>query len=163
MDAFGSTDPKRMPGHFFAGAVHLDYPSAIPADIRNQNFSVAPRHWYLDADFQCAQCHQEFTWTAGEQKTWFEEYRFWIDAYPRHCKKCRAQIRHLENLRKEYDSSVADAKAHGILDQKRRIVEIIRELKDTLGSVPPRMNDHLELFESQLLKAANPCANYKLD
>lgn len=155
MDISDDTDPKLMPSHFFFGAVHLDYASAIPANITKQDYSVAPRHWYLDADFQCATCHREFTWPADEQKAWFEEYRLWVDCYPRHCKPCRAADRHLQGLRKEYDSSVAAAKAiNGTCDQKRRIVAIIQELKDTLGSVPQRMMDAMKLFERQITKAA---------
>jgi hypothetical protein len=150
MDIFGNTDPKLMPGHFFWSAIHLKYDSAIPADISKQNFSVCPRHWYIDADFQCATCQQEFTWTAGEQKAWFEEYHFWIDAFPVHCKKCRAATRHLQRLRKEYDSTVAAAKTGGRLDQKRRIVDILRELKISLGSLPKGMDETMELLERQI-------------
>lgn len=154
MDIFGNTDPKLMPTRFFWGAIHLDHTSAIPADISKQNFSVCPRHWYLDADFVCPTCRQEFTWSAGEQKAWFEEYHFWIDVYPLHCKKCRAATRHLQRLRKEYDSTVAAAKTGGRLDQKRRIVDILKELKNTLGSIPQGMDETLALFERQIVKAS---------
>lgn len=152
MDVFGDTDPRLMPVHFFGGAVHLDHASAIRADIQKQDYSVAPRHWYLDADFQCATCHQEFTWTASEQKAWFEKYRFWIDCHPRHCKKCRAAKRRLQELRWEYDSTVATTQRNGTCDEKRRIVAIIGELRDALGSVPQKMIDTAELLQRQITR-----------
>lgn len=71
-----------------------------------------------------------------------------------HCKKCRAKNRHIQNLRKEYDSTVASAKPADQIEQKRRIVEILKELKNTLGSVPQAMNETKELFERQIVKAS---------
>ena len=139
MDIFGSTDPRMMPKHFFGGAVHLDYRTAIRGNPQKQNYSVCPRHWYIDADFNCARCRREFTWTAGEQKAWFEDYHFWIDSHPRLCKNCMADRKHLESLRVEYDSTVAAARHKGATEQKRRVIEVVRELEAAFGRLPEKM------------------------
>ena len=61
MDTFGSTDPKQMPMHLFFGASAVHHHTAIRANIEKQNYSVCPRHWYIDADFKCERCGREFT------------------------------------------------------------------------------------------------------
>jgi len=122
MDSFGSTDPRKMPKHLFSGAIYLDYRGAIRGNPQKQNYTVCPRHWYMDADFICARCGREFTWTAAEQKAWFEDYFFWVDSHPCLCKTCMADRRHLESLRKEYDSTVSEARSGGSSDQKLRVI-----------------------------------------
>lgn len=106
----------------------------------------------MDADFKCERCGQEFTWTADEQKTWFEDFSFWIGSQPRQCKKCRAELRRLVELRKEYDSTVAAAREHGTLEQKRRIMDIVLELQQAFGNLPEKMTQTMELFQRQLKK-----------
>ena len=85
-DVFGNTDPGKMPAHFFSGAKFIDYKTAIRADTSKQDCSVAPRHWYIDCDFDCPKCGREITWTAQERKAWFELYRFWVDSNVRHAR-----------------------------------------------------------------------------
>jgi hypothetical protein len=162
MDIFGNTNPKRMPPHFFSGALAVHHETAIRANFEKQNFSVCPRHWYVDAEFKCERCAREFTWTAEEQMAWFEEYFFWVDSHPRHCRECRADLRHLVDLRKEYDATVAAARDHGTLGQKNRIIEIVAELEQVFGKLPEKMTETAELFQRQVTKrteqggAANP-------
>lgn len=155
MDPFGSTDPKQMPRHFFPKVIHMDYASAIRADTSKQDYSVCPRHWYIDCDFRCAQCHKEFTWTAGEQKVWFEEYRFWVDSSPRLCRACKAREHHLDDLRREYDSAIASARDHGTAGEKRRIIEIVEELQMSISSLPPKMLNTRKLFVRQIAKCGD--------
>jgi hypothetical protein len=156
MDIFGSTDSRKMPAHFFFGALHLDHKTAIRGDPAKQNYSVCPRHWYIDADFKCSDCPREFTWTAKEQKAWFESYFFWVDTIPRQCKNCMAKRRRLTNLRKEYDTKVPEARAQGSPDQKRRIIAIIGELESAFSGLPERMIETKTLFERQLRKSGEP-------
>lgn len=153
IDIFGSTDPRKMPNHLFGGAIHLDYKSAVRGNPQKQNYSVCPRHWYIDADFECARCYREFTWTAREQKAWFETYNFWIDSRPRLCKSCMANRKRLESLRKEYDAVVAEAQPKSAFDQKRRVIEIVRELESAFTSLPEKMVETKTFFEHQIRKA----------
>ena len=150
MDYFGENNSRKMPRHLFSGAVYLNHESAIRGNPEKQNYSVCPRHWYIDADSKCSECGQTFTWTADEQKVWFEDYYFWIDSQPRHCQTCRTSRRHLVNLRKEYDSSVATAKNNGTIEQKLRIVELVSELESAIGRLPEKMLETKSLFERQI-------------
>lgn len=153
---FGITDPKHMSSHFFHGAHLIDYSTAIRADTTLQNCSLTPRHWYIDAHFSCADCGADILWSAGEQKVWFETYRFWIDSKPKHCHTCRAKRRDLLSLRQEYDRLVGPARSGGTLDQKTRIVEIIDALEGQLGSIPAKAKETRELFQRQLGKNHPP-------
>lgn len=153
MDIFGRINPRNMPGHYFPGAIFKDYSTAIRGNPDKQNYTVCPRHWYFDADFKCERCGQDFTWTAQEQRRWFEDFRFWITVSPRHCSKCRAVLRRLESLQREYDSDVASARSHGNMIQKRRIVEIVNELEAEFGSIAEKTLKTRAEFQSQITKA----------
>ena len=106
----------------------------------------------MDADFECERCKHSFTWTVAEQKAWFEDYYFWVDSQPRHCKKCRAELRRLLELQKEYDANVAAARDHGTMELKGRIIEIVSELQQACGRLPEKMTDTLGLFQRQIAK-----------
>jgi hypothetical protein len=64
--------------------------TAIPADTSRQNFSTYPRAIYVDILRECRTCGKPFIFFAKEQKHWFEELKFFIDADCVHCPKCRA-------------------------------------------------------------------------
>jgi hypothetical protein len=147
-DSFGNTASSRMPRHLFGDVLSLDHATAIPADISRQNYSVCPRYWYVDAEYQCRRCKQPFIWSAAEQQVWFEEYFFWIDVHASCCLACRQDLRHLAALRKEYDEKVAAAR-HGSAAEKRRIIEIIDELLHALGKLPDKMIETRRVFERQ--------------
>ena len=148
-DIFGQPDSQSMPAHFFHNALRLHHHTAVRGNPNKQNYSVCPRCWYVDADFRCANCDLDFTWTAGEQKTWFEDHGFWVDSQPRHCLDCRKKSRRMSELRKEYDATVAAARNHGSSGQKRRIIEIVEELEEALDGLPEKMIRTKELFASQ--------------
>ena len=92
MSAFGSDDPREMPPHFFWGALRLDYRTAVRAETTRQNCSMCPRYWYVDAHFRCERCGAEFAFSAAEQRVWYEDYGFWVDAFPKHCPACRGRF-----------------------------------------------------------------------
>lgn len=142
-----------MPRYFFFGALAVHHATAVRADVEKQNYSVCPRHWYMDAEFKCKRCGEGFTWTAGEQKAWFEDYFFWVDSQPRHCANCRGELRHLSDLRNEYDATVAAARDRGTLGQKNRIIEIVSELQQAFGQLPAKMTETMELFQRQIARA----------
>lgn len=155
MDIFGNTDPNKMPQHFFWDALSVDYDTAVRANTEKQNYSVCPRYWYIDTHFTCDRCRQEFIWSIDEQKTWFEDYYFWVDAHPRQCRDCRVERRHLSKMRKEYDAIVADARKQGSPGQKQRIVEIVSELEHAFGHLPEKMIETKKLFERQMSDQAD--------
>ncbi len=74
MDIFGNTNSRKMPERLFWGTIYIDHKTAIRGNPEKQNYSVCPRLRFINADFTCEGCGQEFTWTACEQKAWFEDY-----------------------------------------------------------------------------------------
>ena len=91
--SFGEHDPAWMPRHLFAGALHLDFASAVRAGISGQRFTVCPRHWYVDATIACADCEKPFGFGVKEQRFWYEELRLFIDSFPNQCPDCRRRRR----------------------------------------------------------------------
>jgi hypothetical protein len=89
-DLFGKADPREMPFYFFPGALHIDYSTAARAEITAQDYIVAPRHWYIDATFQCVDCSAEFVWSAEEQRTSFETRRIPVLWGATRCRDCSA-------------------------------------------------------------------------
>lgn len=63
--------------------------SVLPADTSRQNYVAVPRRFYVDVLKECRKCHRRFIFFAREQKFWFEELHFYIDADCIHCPKCR--------------------------------------------------------------------------
>src|SRR5688572_28793503 len=139
---FGRDDPREMPVHFFLWSLRIDYQSAVRADVERQNCSICPRYWYIDATFQCARCESEFTFSAGEQRTWYEEYGFWVDALPKHCLACRRDLPNLKELRREYDRDVAGAIESDDLEANKRLAGIIDQLYELGGELPERINEN---------------------
>jgi len=151
---FGENSPRLMPSHLFFGCRSMDYSTAQRADISKQNYSICPRHWYVDAAFRCRDCRNEFVFTASEQRFWYEDKRFWIDSLPTRCPACRKEQRTLLNLRKRYDASIAAAMGACPPETKRELIAIIDELELAEGEIPERMKQNRITLHAHLAKSA---------
>lgn len=143
-----------MPGHFFYGSVRIDFESAVRADVSRQNCSVCPRYWYVDATFGCAACGRSFSFSADEQRAWYEEYGFWVDSRPKNCVACRRELRNRKRLRQEYDSEVARAIESGDLECKKQLADVIDQLYEAGGELPGRINENRRRLARQIEKLA---------
>ena len=153
MSGFGSDDPREMPMHLFRGSLRVDYGSAVRSDPGTQNCSVCPRYWYVDAVFPCDRCGAEFTFSASEQRVWYEDYGFWVDSVPRHCLACRRDLRTLRGVRQEYDRHVTDVLERGDLESKKRLAAVIDQLYGFGGELPPRINENRRRLADQIARA----------
>ena len=129
MDDFGSTDPRKMPDHFFHESLEKDFSSAKRADTSLQNYTVCPRHGYLDVTFVCEDCQSNFTWTAQEQKFWFENLGHLVDSQETCCRRCNDRHRRIKQLRREYDKIITEARLWDFSKPKARAIEIVDALK----------------------------------
>ncbi len=153
-DNFGKSDPHNIPGHLFSGVRHLDYSTAIRADISQQNFSVCPRHWYIDAAFCCSRCGQGFVFRADEQKFWYEALKFWIDSIPRQCAKCRNELRHLKALQREYNRELKfSMRKNATIDQKERLVKIIKAIETGGVMLTAKAIENRRILSSRIEKS----------
>jgi hypothetical protein len=158
MTGFGSDDPREMPPHFFLWSLRVDYETAVRADTDKQNCSICPRYWYVDAIFPCRRCGAEFGFSAAEQRAWYEEYGFWVDAVPRHCPACRRDLRNLKALRQEYDRSVSYVLRQGDLGSKKRLADVIDQLYELGGDLPARINENRRRLAHQIAAAEKGAA-----
>ena len=79
--------------------------SAIPADISRQHFSVQPRPCYVDMMLQCHRCNRPFIFFAREQRFWYEDLGFWVDAQCIQCPECRRWRRRLRQAQQRCDQA----------------------------------------------------------
>ena len=158
MNGFGNDDPRDMPAHLFYQSLRVNYETAVRGDTGKQNCSICPRHWYVDAIFPCDRCGAEFTFTTAEQRAWYEDYGFWVDSLPRHCLACRRELRNLKTLRQEYDRTVAQAIRHGPLESRKRLADVIDQLYELGGELPPRINENRRQLASQIARAEGGAA-----
>jgi hypothetical protein len=153
MSNFGIDNPREMPAHFFYRSLRVEYETAVRSNPHDQNSSICPRYWYVDAIFLCDGCGAEFTFSAAEQRVWYEEYRFWIDSLPRHCLACRRDLRNLKSVRQEYDQTVARTLEGGDLESKKRLAAIIDQLYELGEDLPDRINENRRRLANQIARA----------
>ena len=147
---FGEHDARQMPIHLFWGA-DLDYATAVRADIAQQDFTVCPRHWYVDATLRCARCSQSFVFSADQQRFWYEQLRFWVDSRAKHCTSCRQELRRLKALRHEYDREVAAALARlADMKQKKRLVTVLDALDEGGVELPEQLKKNRRVLSQQI-------------
>ena len=153
---FGNNDPRKMPDWLFSGVLHLNYATAVRADISKQNYSICPRHWYIDAAFRCARCGHTFVFAASEQKFWYEELGSWVDSKAKHCARCRRELRELKALRQEYDREVAAAllpKAE--IGRKQRLIEVLDLLDQSGVKLPDKISENRLVLLAQIERLRN--------
>ena len=85
--------------HWLAGQIPN---TAIPSDVSKQRPATVQVTHYLDAERICRRCNQPFIFFAEEQKFWYEELKFPLEADARECFKCRREIRDLQKLKERY-------------------------------------------------------------
>ena len=147
---FGELDPRKLPPHFFWGAVRLDYGSAVKADVSKQNYTTCPRYWYIDATFICSRCSSEFCFSADEQRHWFEELGFYVDSLAKHCINCRRALRALKQYRKEYDRDIDNAMTSNDAALQERMVVVIDELCECADELPEKILEHRRILARRI-------------
>lgn len=153
-DFFGERDPNNMPRHMFGRAHHVEYSTAVRADVSKQNFSVCPRHWYIDADFECERCGKNFGFTADEQRHWYEELKFNVGSTPRECRTCRRELREIKQLKQEYDREIAETlRTDSTIERKQRLIQVIETLATCGFELPAAMDDSLRTLRTQIARA----------
>lgn len=65
--------------------------TVLVADTSKQNYAIYPRRYYVDILRDCRECGRPFLFFAREQRHWFEELQFFVDADCVHCAECRAR------------------------------------------------------------------------
>ena len=96
--------PSGMP----EGAIAADLSKQVP----NNSYDPPPL-WYVDKDFVCVECGTEETWTAAQQKWYYEAAKCTLYASAKRCHACRLKIREAKAIQREQmaTSKKADARS----------------------------------------------------
>lgn len=78
--------------------------TAIPADTQRQLPATIPVTHYFDAKRVCRNCGTYFIFFAEEQKYWYEELKFPLEANMVDCIDCRKQEQRLQQARSSYEA-----------------------------------------------------------
>jgi Probable zinc-ribbon domain len=77
--------------------------TAIVADIAKQNFTTFPVSHYFDVKRTCRDCKRPFLFFAEEQRHWYEELGFPLDADCARCVPCRKREQGIARTRQRYE------------------------------------------------------------
>ena len=100
--------------------------TVIPADISKQNYAVFPRKVYIDIEEQCEVCKRPFIFFAQEQKYWFEDLGFWIDAHCTRCIECRKKEQEIKAFQITYETLIK--KEDRTIEESKKLKNIALEL-----------------------------------
>lgn len=78
--------------------------TAIPADLSRQSPATVPVSHYYDVKRQCRDCGRPFIFFAEEQKYWYEDLGFALEADCIRCVDCRKKQHGLEQRRERYEA-----------------------------------------------------------
>lgn len=98
------------------------------ADVSKQYRGYGARPFYITTLHTCRSCGVEFRFSAEEQKLWFEELGFFIDAYPGCCLPCRKEARSSKAKMRRYNQYHADDDGSLTTEQSRELADLIMEL-----------------------------------
>lgn len=86
--------------------------TAIVADPSRQTGTGFPNTHYYDIERKCRDCGRRFIFYAVEQRHWYEELQFPVDADCIRCVPCRKRSQTLEQLKARYEAlSVAASRS----------------------------------------------------
>jgi hypothetical protein len=77
--------------------------TAVEATHDRQSYSPVPVLYYFDLERTCVDCGRPFIFFAEEQKYWYEELGFSLDADCIRCIDCRKRQHGLEHDRRRYE------------------------------------------------------------
>lgn len=77
--------------------------TAIAADLTRQTPATIPVTHYFDLERLCRDCNRPFIFYAAEQKHWYEELGFGLDADCVRCMDCRKRQQGIARQRKLYE------------------------------------------------------------
>ena len=87
-------------------------PGAVAADTSKQvpiNTYGSPKTFYVDVDFKCRDCGSKETWTAKDQKWFYEVAKGSLHQTAVRCRDCRNKLKAAKELqRQQMEEEAAD-------------------------------------------------------
>lgn len=78
--------------------------TAVIANLHDQTPATVPVTHYFDIDKKCVDCGRNYIFFADEQKHWYEELGFKLDADSIRCVECRKEQRGLTLKQREFEA-----------------------------------------------------------
>ncbi len=89
--------------HWHSGPDRRIPNTAVEADISKQNYTTFPVTHYFDSKRTCRGCRRPFRFFAEEQRHWYEDLGFPIDADCDRCVPCRKREQGIAQKRQRYE------------------------------------------------------------
>jgi len=94
--------------------------TAIIANPEAQVYLDSPPYLaYVDELKVCDKCKEEYIFRKEEQEYWYEHLKFWVQSRPKHCAKCRREVRENKNLNNELSTLLKERDKLSIKDLQR--------------------------------------------
>jgi len=94
-------------------------------------FKWMPILYYQSKIKNCKMCHQDFTFSAAEQQTWYEEYRIYTDiTAPKMCYSCRKKAKFIKSINEELQPLLQSAKIEPTKAKFQRIADLYLKLEN---------------------------------
>lgn len=81
--------------------------TAVAAEVEHQRPATLAVTHYFDAERVCRKCRRRFLFFAEEQKHWYEDLGFPLEADCLDCPPCRKDEHRLRSIRQKYDALLA--------------------------------------------------------
>lgn len=125
--------------------------TAIAANVECQNATL-PVDYYVDVRRKCVDCGADYIFYAEEQKYWYENLGFSIDAQCIRCVDCRKNQRFLKHLCRRYEQliilpSLSEKDSFEFIEVVLRLVEA--------GVFGARVLERLRMVMNRLPEYAN--------
>jgi len=82
--------------------------TAVVADVARQASATLPVTHYFDTKRICRKCGRPFLFFAEEQKYWYEDLKFPLEADCLDCAPCRKDEQQIRVMRQKYDALLAE-------------------------------------------------------
>jgi hypothetical protein len=114
---------------------------------------------YFDVLVKCQDCQDVFTFSADEQKYWYEELNFWIQSRPNRCRPCRTRQRSQKRANQELSEQLQKidvqdpfelaevAKLYFDLGNSKKSLEFLRQARNRA-----RKSDQIDALQKKLIE-----------
>ena len=100
---------------------------AVFPDYSKQNYGLGgPILFYITKEMSCDTCKTNFTFTAEDQRFWYEDLYFNYDSYPKNCLSCRKETRRKKALHQQLANLLHDDPKTA--EQMTAIAKVYQEL-----------------------------------
>ena len=140
-------DSSALKAFYIENSVGLIAGTAVAADLSKQTPAVFPTKYYYDEHRRCRDCSRRFIFFAQEQKYWYEELHFPLNANCVRCPECRKKTQEIARRRKRFEEllHLSNRSADEMLDMADCCLTLIEE-----GIFSPQQTERVRAIFNKL-------------